>query len=72
MDGNLKVVFMHTAISSIDHHNPAAEKSKYDPFKSISCIACESYHGCPTLEADAGLNVVVASWTFLCGVEFQH
>ncbi len=32
----------------------------------------ESYHGFPTLEADAGLNVVVAPRTFLRAVEIQH
>lgn len=31
-----------------------------------------SYHGFPTLEADAGLNVVVASWTFVSAVKVQH
>ena len=37
----------------------------------LVCV-CESYHGFPTLEADAGLNVVVASWTFLSAVVIQH
>lgn len=32
----------------------------------------EPYHGFPTLEADAALNVVVTSWTFLCAIEVQH
>lgn len=30
------------------------------------------YHGRPTLEADAGLNVVVARWTFSSAVVIQH
>lgn len=32
----------------------------------------QSYHGFPTLEADAGLNVVVTSCTFLSAVKVQH
>lgn len=31
-----------------------------------------SYHGGPTLEADAGLNAVAGFGTFLCAVVLQH
>lgn len=48
------------------------EQNQLIPSTLTRCDAGESHHGFPTLEADAGLNVVAAPRTFLRAVVIQH